>query len=285
MAAKKKTPAKKKKPAVKKKPAPRKSPKAKKAAGKRRVANREQQSDVHVPYATVRDSTGVGVGNSVDTAASGSTGGFAAAEEIANYLEKIRSVRLLSHLPGGSHTSNPLPASAANPSARTASVAEAVGDREKKLGVMAPHLAGDDVHTLMRKAVWLGDGVRLPRPAIVGRALHELGSFSEADAPGRGTAGHICARIKLRAPDQLRKPIQKAMASGKDAEHISATLIGFLNKAWAVLERLDLLQAARVSGVYLLELGRKVFDDFPDWKTPDEATAKKPQRPPRKPGP
>ncbi len=169
------------------------------------------------------------------------------------------------------------------PSPVSTSLVEDTFKRERRLDEAAPYLGTGSEAELLQLALWVAGGVRLPRAAIVGRALQELDSTSEHLAKAKGTADRICSRIRRQNPAHLRNAIIKAMDSGLDAEVISGKLVGHLRSAWAILEKLRLLKAAYGAGVYLVGLGPKVFDGFPDWATPDEPMPKKPTRPKKRP--
>ncbi len=162
-------------------------------------------------------------------------------------------------------------------------IAEGVAEQEDRLEEVAPHLVDADEDELLRMALWWAGRARLPRAAIVGRALHDLKSFNEELASKRGTADKICREIRRRNRLHLRKEIHDNLDSEKDQEDIDSALAGLLNTACAVLEKLRLLQAAPHAGVYLIGRGPKVFKGFPDWSKVDEPWPEKPTRPPRRP--
>jgi hypothetical protein len=164
-----------------------------------------------------------------------------------------------------------------------ARIAEGAAEKEDRLEEITDDLANADKVKVDRHALWWTGTARLPRAAIVGRALHDLESFNEELASQRGNAAGICLKIKDKNPEHLREPIKRAMLSGKDSDVIDAALIGHLNKALAVLEKLDYLRAAPRAGVYLIGEGQKVFNGFPDWKSVDEPWPEAPTRPPRRP--
>lgn len=170
-----------------------------------------------------------------------------------------------------------------SPPTRIEEIAEVAAEQGDRLEETAKRLVDADKDDLLREALWWAGTSRLPRAAIVGRALHELKSFTEELAFKRGTAAEICQKIKDKNADHLRAPIKRAMASGKDSAMIDSSLIGLLNKAWTVLEKLDLLRAAPSAGVYLIGRGPTVFDGFPEWGRSDEELPEKPNRPPRRP--
>jgi hypothetical protein len=162
-------------------------------------------------------------------------------------------------------------------------MADGVADQEDRLEETAPQLVDADEDDLLRAALWWAGRARLPRAAVVGRALHEKQSFTEELASKRGTAAEICQKIRDRNPAHLRDAIRRMIESAKSTEDIDAALVGHLNGAWAVLERLNLLKAAPRAGVYLVGRGPKVFDGFPNWTDVDEPWPEKPTRPPRRP--
>ena len=162
-------------------------------------------------------------------------------------------------------------------------IAKGADEKEDRLEEIADELADADKVKVDRHAVWWTGTARLPRAAIVGRALHDLKSFSEELASKRGTAAGICLKINDENPEHLREAIKRAMVSGKDSDVIDAALIGLLNKACAVLQKQGYLDSAPRAGFYLNSDGQMVFKGFPDWKTVDEPWPNKPTRPPSKP--
>lgn len=198
-------------------------------------------------------------------------------------IAAIDEVRTINHVDQAAGGSCPTQTSEQTPPTHAIQIAEGVVGQEKQLKEVASRLADANKDELLQAALWWAGKTRLPRAAIVGRALHELKSFTEELASKRGTAVAICVKIQDCNDSHLRAPIQKALASAKPQERIDAALVGHLNKAWAVLERLGYLHAAPRAGVYLNSLGRNIFNDFPDWKMRDEPWPKKPTRPPKKP--
>jgi hypothetical protein len=164
-----------------------------------------------------------------------------------------------------------------------AKIAKGVAEQEDRLEEIAHHLVDADEDDLLRAALWWAGRARLPRAAIVGRALHDLKSFTEELASKRGTSDKICREIRNRNSLHLRQEIHEKLDSKKDSEDIDSALVGLLNTACAVLGKLKLLQAAPHAGVYLIGRGQKVFKGFPDWTTVDEPWPEKPTRPPRRP--
>lgn len=162
-------------------------------------------------------------------------------------------------------------------------IAEGVPQREQQLEEIAPRTVDADKESNQKEALWWAGTARLPRAAIVGLALHELESFTEELASKRGTAVAICLKIQDRNPNHLRPVILDKLRFTKKQEDVDSALVGHLNNAWAVLEKLDLLRAAPRAGVYLIGRGQKVFKGFPEWTDVDEPWPKKPTRPPRKP--
>jgi len=70
-------------------------------------------------------------------------------------------------------------------------IAKGAAEKEDRLEEIADELADADKVTVDRNALWWTGTARLPRAAIVGRALHDLKSFSEELASKRGTAAGI----------------------------------------------------------------------------------------------
>lgn len=195
----------------------------------------------------------------------------------------IDDVRLINHADRAAGESCPTQTGEHDPPTHTARIAEGADEQEDRLDEVAPRLDDANNDELLRAALWWADTPRKPRAAIVGRALHELKSFDEEWAFRRGTADKICREIRNHNPLQLRPEIHAQLDSTKDQEKIDSALVGLLNRAWAVLEKFDLLRAAPRAGVYLIGRGLKVFDGFPDWNKPDEPMPKKPTRPPKRP--
>lgn len=198
-------------------------------------------------------------------------------------LAEIDSMRVVNNLDCKPGDEFPRQHQRGEPPPGSAALIEYTTERERRLAEAAPHLHTGIEADLYRQALWVAGGVRLPRAAIVGRALHERKSFSEGDAYERGSASAICQKINDHNPAHLSKAIVKAMGPGLKSKDRIAKLVGCLNRAWAILEDLQLLKAACGGGVYLVGLGPKVFDGFPDWSRPDDKPPKKPTRPTTKP--
>ena len=169
------------------------------------------------------------------------------------------------------------------PASHAHKIADGVAEQEDRLEQIAPSLADADEDELLQAALWWVGRARLPRAAIVGRALHDLKSFTEELASKRGTADTICREIRKRNSLHLRAEILEKLDSTKNAEDVDSALAGLINSAWAVLEKLKLLRAAPRAGVYLIGRGQKVFKNFPNWNKADEPWPEKPTRPPRRP--
>ena len=193
------------------------------------------------------------------------------------------SLRLITNVDRGEGQPYPTQASDSAPPTRAIEMAAGIAEQEDRLEAVAPLLAGVGTVELLQRLLWWVGTPRKPRAAIVGRALHDLQSFTEELAFKRGSAAAVSQRINDKNPDHLREPIRRAMTSGKKSAEIGAALIGHLNKAWAVLEKIGLLRAAPSAGVDLIGDGLKVFDGFPDWETPDEELPTKLTRPPTRP--
>jgi hypothetical protein len=200
-------------------------------------------------------------------------------------LDDIDVMRIVNNLDRKPGDEFPRPHHRGGPSPGSISLVEDTLEREARLDKAAPRLSTGSEAELLQSALWIAGGVRLPRAAIVGRALHELKSFTEADASSRGTADQICEKINHHNKAHLSKAIQEVRSSSKNPTEISASLAGLLKRAWLVLQELKLLKAAYRSGVYLDGLGQRVFDGFPDWNKPDEKLPKRLIRPSTKPRP
>jgi len=198
-------------------------------------------------------------------------------------IAAIDDLRLLTNADRGAGEPYPTQTSGHTPPTHVEEIAEFVAEREDRLEEIAPRLVDADEGELLQHALWWAGSARLPRAAIVGRALRDLRSFTEELASKRGTAAGICQRINDQNPAHLRDAIRRVIGSSKASEDVGAALVGHLNRAWAVLEQLGLLRAAPRAGVYLIGRGPTVFDGFPEWTTPDEPLPEKPTRPPRRP--
>ena len=202
-------------------------------------------------------------------------------------ITPIDTVRLINNMDRKEHQREPLQTGVDKPPEHIGHVADGVAEQEDRLELIVPELTNADTNKLLQLSLWWAGGMRLPRAAFVGRALHDLKSIDEELAPIRGTADKICQKIMQKNPAQLRPPITRVMdAHSKgtmSTEDAASALVGFLDKTWAVLEEIGLLKASYRAGVYLIGRGLKVFDGFPDWNKPDEPMPKKPMRPPRKP--
>lgn len=195
-------------------------------------------------------------------------------------IDGVRTINHADRAPGGSC---PMQTGEHVPPTHAAQIAEGAADREDRLEEIRDRLSDSGKVEVDRDALWWAGTARLPRAAIVGRALHDLKSFTAELASKRGTSVSICSKIQARNAAHLRAAILNTLASAKPQERIDAALVGYLNKAWAVLEKLLYLEAAPRAGVYLNEEGQRVFNGFPDWEDVDEPWPTKPTRPPTRP--
>jgi hypothetical protein len=168
------------------------------------------------------------------------------------------------------------------PPTNAVQIAKDVAEQEDRLEEISSNLSDANNDELLQAALWWADGARLPRAAIVGRALHALKSFTEADASSRGTNDQICEKINRHNKAHLSEAIQRVRSSSKEPTKISAALANHLKRALLVLQELKLLKAAYRAGVYLDGAGKRVFKDFPDWNKPDEDLPERLTRPPRR---
>lgn len=198
-------------------------------------------------------------------------------------IAAIDDLRTITHVDQAAGGSCPTQTDEHAPPTRAAQIAEGVAEQEDRLEEARPLLVDANKDELLQAALWWAGRRRQPRAAIVGRALHDLQSFTEELAYKRGTADRICRKIRHHDRLQLGPKLQAHLDSKKDQELIDSALVGVLNPSWAVLEKLGLLRAAPHAGVYLIGRGPTVFDGFPDWTTLDEKFPKKPTRPPRRP--
>ncbi len=198
-------------------------------------------------------------------------------------IAAIDVLRRMIHVDQAAGGSCPTQTDEHSPPTHTLQIAEGVDEQEDRLEEARPLLVDANKDELLQAALWWAGRKRQPRAAIIGRALHELQSFTEELAYKRGTADGICRKIRQHNHLQLSPKIRAHLDSKKDQEQIDSALVGALNPSWAVLEKLGLLRAAPRAGVYLIGRGPTVFDGFPDWTTLDEKFPKKPTRPPRRP--
>jgi hypothetical protein len=198
-------------------------------------------------------------------------------------LADIDNMRLINNLDMAAGSDHPEPSREHGPPPDVASLMASLEQKDRQLEEIEDRLKRAPKPETYRLSLWWAGGVRLPRPAIVGRALHETKSFSEEKASKNGSANVICQKIADNNRAHLSSAIQRAMAPGLKSKVRIAKLVGLLNRAWAVLEALELLKAAEGGGVYLVGQGPAVFDGFPDWSQPDEKPPKKPSRPKTKP--
>jgi len=195
-------------------------------------------------------------------------------------IDGVRTIIQADQAPGGSC---PMQTGEHVPPIHATQIAKGADEKEDRLEEIRDRLSDSGKVEVDRGALlWAGTS-RLPRTAIVGRALHDLRSFTAELASKRGTAVSICSKIQARNAAHLRAAILNTLASAKPQERIDAALVGYLNKAWAVLEKLLYLEAAPRAGVYLNEEGQRVFNGFPDWEDVDEPWPTKPTRPPTRP--
>jgi hypothetical protein len=290
------------KPVAQKKKSAKKRPKkaAEKKAAKKKLANkkdsgsrpRKEAQPIAARYATAapppsrrrtdKDGTRA-VDNKASPAANDASG------KSHDVITPINIVRLINNMDRKEHQREPLQTGVDKPPEHIGQVADGVAEQEDRLELIAPELTNADTNKLLQLSLWWAGGMRLPRAAFVGRALHELKSIDEELAPIRGTADKICQRIRRNNANQLRLRITQVMdrhsKGTMSAEDAASALVGHLNKTWAVLEALGLLKAAYPAGVYLVGDGLTVFDGFPDWKKVDDKLPKKPARPPKTPRP
>jgi hypothetical protein len=197
-------------------------------------------------------------------------------------ITAIDDLRTITHVDQAAGGSCPTQTDEHSPPTHTLQIAEGVAEQEDRLEEARLRLVDANKDELLQAALWWAGRRRQPRAAIVGRALHDLQSFTEEMAYKRGTADRICRKIRHHNRLQLSPTIHAQLDSKKDQELIDSALVGALNPSWAVLEKLGLLRAAPRAGVYLIGRGPTVFDGFPEWTDVDEPWPKKPTRPPRR---
>jgi hypothetical protein len=125
-----------------------------------------------------------------------------------------------------------------------------------------------------RELVWRFGPARLPRAAIVGRALHELGAVTEERAQSHA---QVCSRIQHAGPGHLRPEIVRALAAVGTAGDSSKPVRSLANLLKSAIECLGALGWLALrpmprGGSYLQGKGIEVFDGFPAWSRQEEET-------------
>jgi hypothetical protein len=111
----------------------------------------------------------------------------------------------------------------------------------------------------------------LPRPSIVGRALHDLGAFGKTHWQ---VAGEIFQEIKAKGPDHLNDLIKTYLTNYVDSDGIkNKDTAGKLKKQ--LTPRLEiLLRRAWVDtggkGCWLTPRGKELFNGWPDYRVQDD---------------
>jgi hypothetical protein len=111
----------------------------------------------------------------------------------------------------------------------------------------------------------------LPRPSVVGRALHDLGAFGKTHWQ---VAGEIFQEIQAKGPDHLNDLIKTYLTNYVDSDGIKdKDIAGKLKKQ--LTPRLELLlRRAWVDtggkGCWLTPRGKELFDGWPDYRVQDD---------------
>ena len=111
----------------------------------------------------------------------------------------------------------------------------------------------------------------LPRPSIVGRALHDLGAFGKTHWQ---VAGEIFQEIQAKGPDHLNDLIKTYLTNYVDSDGIKDKDIAGKLKT-QLTPRLELLlRRAWVDtggkGCWLTPRGKELFDGWPDYRVQDD---------------
>jgi hypothetical protein len=130
-----------------------------------------------------------------------------------------------------------------------------------------------------RDLIWLMGPPTPPRPAIIGRALHELKAF---DMDRKKSTLEIFQRILSAGPEHLSEKttgwLEDVHGNRMSASKAGKKLASPLNQRMAYLANQNLAALAPGSGAYLTEKGSSTFGGWPDWKL----SAKPPEPPKRK---
>jgi hypothetical protein len=111
----------------------------------------------------------------------------------------------------------------------------------------------------------------LPRPSIVGRALHELGAFGKNHWQA---AGAIFQEIEVKGPHHVKQVIKKYLKayvrpdgskdktiSGKLGDQLAPRLEKLIRKYWVETGK---------KGCWLTPRGKEIFDGWPDYGVQDD---------------
>jgi hypothetical protein len=111
----------------------------------------------------------------------------------------------------------------------------------------------------------------LPRPSVVGRALHDLGAFGKTHWQ---VAGEIFQEIQAKGPDHLKDVIKNYLTdyvkpdgskdtdiAGKLKKQLTPRLELLLRRAWV---------DTAGKGCWLTPRGKEIFDGWPDYRVQDD---------------
>lgn len=144
----------------------------------------------------------------------------------------------------------------------------------------ATRQGGAGAITVPREVIWLVGPARLPRSAIVGRALSDDSAFSEARSM---TYLRIAQHIRNRGPHHLRDEILQTLTNYDQTPARNArTLAGLFQRAVSYLSAMGYVQAGDRRGLFLVGEGPQIFENWPDWSREDlEAEPLRRQQTPR----
>ncbi len=129
-----------------------------------------------------------------------------------------------------------------------------------------------------RELIWLMGPPACPRPAIIGRALRDLGALS---VDHKRSTVDVYWRILAAGPDHLNAKTTELLNDVRNnirtASDASKALAEPMLERMAYLSVQDLAQLARDTGTYLTKKGMGIFHDWPNWEQ-SPAPPKPPKR-------
>lgn len=131
----------------------------------------------------------------------------------------------------------------------------------------ATRQGGAGAITVPREVIWLVGPARLPRSAIVGRALSDDSAFSGTRSM---TYLRIAQHIRNRGPHHLRDEILQTLTNYDQTPALNArTLAGLFQRAVSYLNAMGYVQAGDRRGLFLIGEGPQIFENWPDWSRED----------------